>query len=69
MYYFNPDTIMTNGPKMSFDQKVSVSGTRSRDEYSGVSCIESHSAENGQKQQILPWEWIFYEGTVKDHGF
>ena len=35
MYYFNPDTIMTNSPKMSFDQKVSVSGTRSRDEYSG----------------------------------
>ena len=24
MYFFNPDTIMTNGPKMSFDQKVSV---------------------------------------------
>ncbi|WP_194609774.1 SIR2 family NAD-dependent protein deacylase [Clostridium vitabionis] len=24
MYYFNPDTIMTNGPKMSFDQKISV---------------------------------------------
>ena len=24
MYFFNPDTIMTNGQKMSFDQKVSV---------------------------------------------
>ena len=24
MFYFNPDTIMTNGSKMSFDQKISV---------------------------------------------
>ena len=24
MYYFNPDTIITNSPKMSFDQKISV---------------------------------------------
>ena len=24
MFYFNPDTIMTNGAKMSFDQKISV---------------------------------------------
>ena len=35
----------------------------------GVLCIESHSAENGQKQQILPREWIFYKGAAKDHGF
>ena len=24
MYFFNPDTIMTNGPKMSFNQQISV---------------------------------------------
>ena len=59
MYYFNPDTIMTNSPKMSFDQKVSVSGTRSRDEYSGnyrIPFLEIHAAEFQRLLRLhKPW--------------